>query len=332
MPGQAPLLTLFLGDFYLRRKKIEALINQLIPKENRSFHLIRIDLKEVSTNDLILQARSFPMLGEKQVFWVEGLKEIRKDSVLLLENYFQNPAKWSYLIWEADQLEEGNSLLKLVARFGSRVDCAENERRSGIDLIHRKLKSENRSITKEAWQLLEEKTGGNLTLLDSCIEKLMLYVDEKLPIDLVHATKLVDQFLIYDSFDLTEAISDKNPKKALQVFRFLYHLEGSSIAVIGLLNWQLKRIWQAKAVYEEKGEREVLRVIRISPYRLSGFLRQVERFRFEELERAIEKLFEIDWKSKTGAIETRIALESVIVELASSEEKKELSTVGRGKF
>ena len=317
MPEKAPLLTLFVGDLYLRRKKIDVFLDQILPKENRLLNFLRIDLKETPVSQILTQARSFPMLGKRQVFLIQNPAELKKDQFVLFEEYFQNPAGWSYLLLEAEQLEEGSPLSKLIVRFGERVDCTQNEKRSGVDFIHRKLKSANRTITKEAWQFLEEKTGGNLTLLDACVEKLMLYVDEKIPIDLPATAKLVDELLCFDSFDLTDAICERNPAKALQVFHFLYDLEGNGMMVIGLLNWQLKRIWQAKVISREKGEGAVARTVRISPYRLPGFLRQVSKFGFDELNEAFHQLFEIDRKLKTGAYHDKVALETFIIELAS---------------
>jgi len=123
--------------------------------------------------------------------------------------------------------------------------------------------------------------------------------------------------MTYDTFDLTAAVVEKNPKRALEVFQYLYGLEGSAIPVIGLLNWQLKRIWQAKVIATEKGERAVMQVIKISPYRLQGFLKQVAQFSFSELHSAFHQLFDIDWKLKTGALNGRIALEVFIVALAT---------------
>ena len=327
MPSEKSLLTLLTGDSYLRRRKLEILLNQLLPKEERAFNFFRVDLKEAGVQSLITQARSFPMLGERQVFLIRNPAEVKKDQIPLLEAYFQNPTRHSYFIFDAEELAETHPLLGLILQFGERVDFIQNEKRAGLDLIHRKLKSENRAITKEAWQFLEEKTGGNLALLDACVEKLMLYVAETSAIDLAAASKLADELLVFDSFDLTDAVCEKTPKRALQIFRFLYNLEGSGVLVIGLLNWQLKRIWQAKVILRERGEKEIFKTIRISPYRLPGFLKQVARFEFDELERAFAKLFEIDWKLKTGAWNEKVVLETFIIELASRKKEIGLLTV-----
>ncbi|MBI4388494.1 MAG: DNA polymerase III subunit delta [Candidatus Omnitrophica bacterium] len=319
MRSDSSHLRLFVGDLFLRKKKIEHTIQQILSSEERAFNLLKFDLETISVENLVMQARSFPMLGRAQVFLVRSFERLKKENVLLLEAYFENPTEWSYFFFESDQVEENHPLLKLITRFGERFDCAPNDRKTGIDFIHQKLKSGGQTITKEAWQFLEEKTGGDFTLLDACIEKLMLYWDQEKPIDVEPARKLVDEFLRFDTFDLTEAICEKNPSKALQVFRYLYELEGTAVPVIGLLNWQLKRIWQAKILTQERGEREMLKFLRISPYRVPTFLKQVARFSFHTLEQAISQLFQIDWKLKTGQMNEQIVLEAFIVKLATSE-------------
>ena len=308
-----------MGDLFLRRKRVDLAVREILSDEERALHLLRFDLQENSVEDLLMQARSFPMLGHAQVFLIQGFSRLKKEDALHLGEYFGKPAEWSYLFFDADEIEESHPITKLALRFGERIDCVRSDRRSGIDVIHQKLRSEGHTITKEAWQFLEEKMGSDLMLLDGCVEKLILYAEKGRPVDLDVARKLADEFLRFDSFDLTEAISEKNPAKALQVFRYLYQLEGNAIVVVGLLNWQLKRLWQAKMLIDECGEREMFKALRISPYRAPIFLKQVSRFSFQMLEQAIDQLFQIDWKLKTSQASDRIALESFIIRLANPE-------------
>ncbi|PIQ85141.1 MAG: DNA polymerase III subunit delta [Candidatus Omnitrophica bacterium CG11_big_fil_rev_8_21_14_0_20_45_26] len=321
MSNRSPLFFLLVGDPFLRQRKIEFLIKKLIPSEKHLYEILKIDLKETSLDSLIGQARSFSMMAEKQIFLVREPKELKKDDCERLEAYMKKPADWSYLLFEADQLDERHGLQALMKKYGEKIVCDMNDKRRDLDLLHQKIKQENRQMTREAWQLLEERTGGHLTLMDACIEKLLIYVSEKDVIDAPAVLQLSDKLLAYDTFDLTNAIAEKNPKKALEVFEYLYQLEGSGIGVIGLINWQLKRLWQAKVIAKEKGERAVGQNLRISPYRLSGFLRQMASFQLTELEHAFDELFDLDWKLKTGTLNGRIALEAFIVSLASPRQR-----------
>ena len=312
----SPLL-LILGDAYLRRKKVEAALSRLVPEDKRAFNIIRFDLKQFGITELIRQARSFPMMEGNQVFVIDRPGEFKKDQTELLETYLASPAAWSYFLIEADDLREDHLLMKLITKYGKRIVCETSEQASALGLIHQKLKDENRSMTKDAWQLLQEKTGGNLTLLDACIDKLILYSEPKMPLDAAAVAKFADEFLVYDPFDLTEAISEKNARRALEIFRVIYRLSGSAIETIGLINWQLKRIWQAKMLFAQGGEALVMKKVRVSSYRLPTLMRQVGRFAQAELKKAFRELFDLDRKLKTGACEERVAMEAMIARLAS---------------
>jgi len=317
MPSSNPLVILLVGDPYIRRKKIDVLISKLIQAESRDFNLFRFNLKETSAVEIVRQARSMPMMGENQVFLIQNLQEWKKDAAEIFEDYFKKPAAWSYLILEADELKLDHPAAKIAVRYGKRIDCAERDHRDILDLIHQKLKNENCNLTRQAWQMLEEKTGGNLTLLDACVDKLILYAGDKPTIDAKVVEGLADQMIEHDVYDLTNALSDKNAKKALEVFRYLYDLEGSAMAVIGLLNWQLKRIWQAKKILNEEGESALTRKMKVSVYQLPHLKRQAGRFSEAQLKKAFDQLFDLDWKVKTGACHDQVALEAFLVELCS---------------
>ncbi len=317
MPSANPLLTLLVGDSYIRRKKIDVLIAKLISAETREFNLFRFNLKETAATEIVRQARSMPMMGESQVFMIQNLQEWKKESAELFEDYFKKPAAWSFFILEADELKPDHAAAKLAARYGKRIDCAEKDHRDVLSLIHQKLKKENCNLTRDAWQMLEEKTGGNLTLLDACVDKLILYAGGKSTIDAETVQSLADKMIEYDVYDLTNALSDKNAKRAIEVFRYLYDLEGSAIAVIGLLNWQLKRIWQAKKILDEEGEGALTRKMKVSPYQLPHLKRQAMRFGDAQLQKAFDQLFDLDWKAKTGALHDQVALEAFLIELCS---------------
>ena len=105
------------------------------------------------------------------------------------------------------------------------------------------------------------------------------------------------------------------------MFRFLYDLEGSAIAVIGLLNWQLKRIWQAKKLLASEGEGGLTKKMKVSPYQLPHLKRQASRFGWNQLRKAFDQLFDLDWKIKTGACHEKVALEAFLMELGGASAK-----------
>ena len=198
----------------------------------------------------------------------------------------------------------------MARAHGQHIHCDERSREeTGVQALKEKLKRAGKTLTSDAWQMLEEKLGGSLTLMDRSIDQLILY-SEGSAIDPASVEKVVGEFLKYDPFDLTNALLEKDTAKALAIFHFFYELSQDMTSTIGLIHWQLKRIWQAKMMMKTGAtQQEITRSLRISPYRASAFLNQVRRFQLERIEELIESLWRMDWQSKTGALNESIAME-----------------------
>ncbi len=319
----ARLLFLFTGDEFLRRQKITALLDQFIPEPLRASNLFRIYPDELNWRELTAQARTPSLLGGVQVFWIAQAERIKKDEWALLESFLtaasreKNPS--AYLIFEAENLPKTHPLIKLAQRFGAYAHLERGGEEKGeekcMDLWREKLKRAGKILTPNAWRILEERLGGSSRLMDSCLDQLILYssgttIDE----EAVH--KLSTQFLTFEPFDIAEALAQRNIAKALTIFRFFYELEGDMSSVVGLLHWQLKRIWQAKRILKRGGtDDEVAQLLRISPYRLTAFLNQVKKFDFSVVEEFLNQLWQLDWDVKTGASDEVTAMKTFLASI-----------------
>ena len=144
------------------------------------------------------------------------------------------------------------------------------------------------------------------------LDQLILYAESS-QIDAAMVQKLTSEFFRYEPFDLTRALGRKDIPSALQIFRFLYDLTGDTASVVGLLHWQLKRIWQAKKVLAEGGlGRDVSQVCGIPPFRLAAFLEEAKRFELSSVEKLLEALWKIDWGVKKGNLQETAALEAFL--------------------
>ncbi len=90
-------------------------------------------------------------------------------------------------------------------------------------------------------------------------------------------------------------------------------------ALIGLIHWQLKRLWQASVMLEEgQTEGMVQKKCRVFPKQSRSFMMAVRRMKRETLESAIEKLFRLDWAIKTGESKDLMGLERWILETTTN--------------
>ncbi len=309
MPAAKPFIYLFTGEEFLRRNKIESFLDEVIPGPLRTTNLSRIYADDLDWSNVLSQAATPSLMGGTQIFWISQIDELKKNDFSAFESYCAQPASGSYFVFEADELAATHPLTKLVSRFGKHSHLGLKSGEDGLEALRSKLRRFGKTLTPDAWQVLQERLGASPRLMDMAVDQLMVY-SEGPQIDEQSILGLAGEFLRYEPFDLTEALARKDISKALQIFHFFYEISGDMTNMVGLLHWQLKRIWQAKKILTRGGNQdEISRTLRIPPFRLTSFLNQVKRFDLQTIERLLQALWKMDWNSKTGACEESVAME-----------------------
>jgi len=310
-----PFLFLFTGDEFLRRSKIDSLIGTLVPPSLRLTNLSHLYGYDLNFPALLTQAGTPSLMGGAQLFWISRAEEIKKGDWAAFETYCARPLDQNYFIFEADELSDAHPLLKLVARSGKRMDFEGQNTKSGMEVLRAKLRSAGKKLTPDAWEALEERLGGSLKLMDLALDQLVLY-SERSEIDETQVRDLTKAFLHYEPFDLTDALIRGDISEALKIFNFFYELSDDLTQITGLIHWQLKRIWQAKQILAHgPNQAELAKTLRIPPFRMAPFLKQVERFEIKRVERLLHLLWQFDWDAKRGAVNERAAMETFLAKI-----------------
>jgi DNA polymerase III subunit delta len=301
------------GDEFLRRNKIESLLSELLPESLKQSHLTRIYPDELDWCSLISQAQTPTLLAGKQIFWLMQVDRIKKKTDWnLFGAYCDHPAQDVIFIFEADALAKSHPIVKLAGRFGAHVTFDARSAEQGLQMMREKVRHAHKQLTPNAWELLIDRLGGAPRLMDLCLDQLILYAEGN-TIDEEAVSSLATNWLRYEPFDLTEALLEKNISRALTIFHHFYDLSGDVLANIGLIHWQLRRLWRAKKHLASGGRTADLpRLIRVPPFRLNQFLSQAKRFEIVAIERLIEDLWTMDWQLKRGIQQPSIAMESFI--------------------
>lgn len=307
--AQKTSFLLVTGDEFLRRSKIESILGDLVPGELRSTNLFRIYPDELAWPSVLEQAMTASLLGGTQVFWISQVDRIKKADWSPFESYLKQARPESFFIFEAESLPRTHQLVRMADRFKAHLVFNQESAETGLSMLRAKMRRAGKELTQEAWQLLAERLGAAPQLMDQCLDQLLLYAEGE-AIDEQAVEQLATQWLQYEPFDLTEALARKDMREAIKIFHYLYDITADVTSTIGLIHWQLKRIWRAKKVLARGGRQDdVARTVPIPSFRVPAFLNQVRQFDFGTLEELLEELWESDWKIKTGVCEPSVAME-----------------------
>ncbi|MDD5218081.1 MAG: DNA polymerase III subunit delta [Candidatus Omnitrophica bacterium] len=311
-------VVLIVGDSFLVKDKTDTLVKAIQQKATGDVAQQVFDLAETSLETILAQARTLPFLVSAQVFHLRSVQKLKAHDLESLERYLENPCEQTCLFFEADEADRDAGIVKLIEKTGKVFFLSEKEKKSAVtQFIKEKLKRAGKTITPEAVNLLEQDTGDMPSFLDTMLERLIAYAGKNNEItdDLVR--RLEENWAHGDVFQMTNAIAERKLDLALKYLKDLMeNQEKEVVDLLGILHWQIRKLWLAAVLYEEgEPQGEILRKLRISPKQAPYFTRQIKQFSRKQLEQALEGLFQLDWKMKSGRADGPIALEAWLVSL-----------------
>lgn len=171
--------------------------------------------------------------------------------------------------------------------------------------ILKKVLKNGGSITKSALNLLYEYIGSDLWRQKNEIQKLIAYKNEIEEEDVKFLVNVNSELNIFNTVD---AISKNDKKNAIKLAK--KHLEkGESIfGLLALIGTQFKNMLIVKTLDD-------YRKASLHPFVLRKSYYQSQKFSVEDLKRIHNKILEIDSKIKTGELDEKIAMETLILEI-----------------
>lgn len=271
---------------------------------------------EIALASLLSEARTLPFLARAQVFCLRDADQWTKNDLALWKDYFESPHPQTFFLFEAESLDKGHPFLEWAGRAKQLFLLESQTERIVAHFIREKLNRAGKKITREALGLLEERLGTSFGFLDSFLDQLILGAGEEPEIGRAAVEAFDERLFQWEGGDLIQALAEKNIQKALEVLNDLVEESARDFpSVLGLIHWQLRRFWEAKEwLRQGLSEREISSRLRLFGEREGAFFRQLGRFSLEELEEILERLFELDWRLKTGRAEGRYEIEGWLIQ------------------
>ena len=312
-------LYLFAGEEnFLKRTLEEEIKSNLIPPESVSFNLNIFFAGDTPLELIAESIKTESFFSGKRLIIVRNVEKLAAESEKILK-LLSTPAKNVCVILETDKKLE-DKFNKKLSLYAKPVLLA---RLQGVGLgkwITDYTKSCGGKMTQAAAALLQENVGDDLQSLSSSIDKLVSYVqDKKRSISDADVEVLVKKTTADTRFALLDAIVAKKSQRALTIASELSSDGKHATDIIGLINWQLKRIEAVKHCSVNGDSLQVIaKKLKISPYVLKLVSKQAVNFSRKELRRSFGILLESDLAIKKGLSSPQLTLETLIVRICNN--------------
>lgn len=277
-------------------------------------------LAEKDLESWALEARSLPFLAQAQIFRIRDAETLKAKGLEGVLAVIEDLPPTTHLIFEAESLPQDHELRKKCQATGRVLEIAERERDSlTAQWIQDQIRRAGKTLEPAALERLVDWMGDHPVMLESVLEQMLTYAGPRPVIDEALVARFAERWQELDTFQLVNAISNREMEKALVFIKRMTGESGGDVtALMGMLHWMFKRFWKA-AVLLEKGEGQdaALKACKVYPRQAPFFLRQLRMFSRAELEEALEGLFRLDLGIKTGRMDAEAGLESWLIRTVS---------------
>jgi DNA polymerase-3 subunit delta len=171
------------------------------------------------------------------------------------------------------------------------------------------------AITHHAAEALAEASAYDPQTAQTELEKLLDYTNyqrDVQPEDVEALTPLYGQAGI---FALVDAIGERNAQQALSSLQDLLESE-PALVILSMIVRQFRLLLVAREALDARQHpHQALRPHTKSAFVMNKIARQARNFRLADLKQVYQRLFDLDWGSKTSQRDLPVALEALVADL-----------------
>jgi DNA polymerase-3 subunit delta len=265
-----------------------------------------------TAKDIINTARTYPMLSKMRLVMVKGVDKLSSHEFKLLDEYLSQPSPFTCMVLTFTEEKKPSLGDKKQVVF---VDftLSANELRK---VIKDDAKKSGYEITGEAIETLVSLVGEDLQDIHTETEKLKLLTMDKKRIEAADVERLTEKAQFEDVFQLTNAVLNKDKKRALKILFDLESKNEEPISILNALSRRFRLLWRAKELLEEKATQStILKELRVSPGALFYIRQEVNRLHYQDMKRINSILSEVDGKLKRSYAPRNMSLTKLVLEL-----------------
>lgn len=301
---------------YLKRQYRDKLKHALVEPDD-TMNFSAYEGKDINPKELIDLSETLPFFKEKRMILVENSGFFKNSCDDLAEYMSQVPESTCFVFVE-EEVDKRSKLFKAASRAGSAVEFETPKEDMLVRWILGRIQREGKKITQSVMQLFLSKTGSDMENIDKELEKLICYTLDKTEISAADVEAICTGQTENKIFEMIDAISAKNQKKALDLYYDLLALKEAPMRILFLIARQFQNLLLIKSM-SAKGYPAVsiAKTAGMPSFAVQKNLRQAGTFKINQLKEAIEDCGQAEEDVKTGRMADQLAVELLIVKYSA---------------
>ncbi|WP_353777654.1 DNA polymerase III subunit delta [Winogradskyella sp. 3972H.M.0a.05] len=295
-----PIYFLMGEEPYYIDKISEFIENNVLSDEEKGFNQMVLYGRDVSVDDIVANAKRFPMMAEHQVVIVKEAQDLSR-TIEKLSAYAEQPQPSTILVvnYKYKKIDKRKALYKTIQKSGLVFESKKLYENQVADWIRRVLAGKKYSISPKAAQMLVEFLGTDLSKINNELEKLQIVLPEGTQISPEHIEENIGISKDFNNFELRKAIGERNEVKAHQIVKYFADnpKDNPMVVTVSLLFNFFSQLLHYHGLHD-KSARNVASALRVNPYFVNEYVTAARNFPMKKVSGIVAVLRDFDVKSK----------------------------------
>lgn len=295
-----PIYFLMGEEPYYIDKLTEYIEDNVLSEDEKGFNQMVLYGRDVSVEDIVANAKRYPMMADRQVVIVKEAQELSR-TIEKLESYAENPQLSTVLViaYKYKTLDKRKKLTKIIDKNGLLFESKKLYENQVAAWISRVLKPKDYSIEPKAAAMLVEFLGTDLSRISNELDKLQIILPKGTVINPNHIEENIGFSKDFNVFEFRKAIGDRNQ---LQAYRIADHFaqnkkEYPMVLTTGMVFSFFSQVLQYHGL-KDKNPKNVASVLKINPYFVKDYDVALKNYPMKKVSAIVGTLRDIDVKSK----------------------------------
>lgn len=295
-----PIYFLMGEEPYYIDKLTEYIENNILSEDEKGFNQTVIYGRDATIEDIVSNAKRYPMMAERQVVVVREAQELSR-TIDKLESYAENPQPTTVLVvaYKYKTLDKRKKLVKLIAKNGVLFESKKLYENQVGTWIQRLLQGRGYAIEPKANAMLVEFLGNDLSRINNELDKLQIILPKGhtiTPKDIEYNIGFSKDFNV---FELQNAIGSKDQLKAYKIAQYFADnpKDNPLVVTVSLVFGFFVKILKYHGL-KDKDPRAAAPVLGVNPFFMKDYEIALRNYPMKKVSSIVASLREIDVKSK----------------------------------
>ncbi|WP_298308070.1 DNA polymerase III subunit delta [Flavobacterium sp.] len=295
-----PIYFLMGDEPYYIDKLTEYIEQNVLQEHERDFNQTILYGRDVTIEDVVGNAKRFPMMADRQVVVVREAQELSR-TIDKIEIYVENPQPTTVLVfaYKYKTLDKRKKVTKLLDKHGVVFESKKMYDNQVGTWISRVLQGKGYSIEPKANAMLVEFLGNDLSRISNELNKLQIILPKGHTINPKDIEENIGFSKDFNVFELQNALGSRNQLKAYQIAQYFADnpKDNPMVVTTSLVFSFFIKLLKYHGL-KDKNPKNVAAVLGVSPFFLKDYDVALKNYPMKKVSSIVATLRDIDVKSK----------------------------------